>query len=900
MDLSLLSRVKNTPAHSERVAPRSPPPSKETSPQNSSQRFNAARRQLKDIPRGNGLNHLAEISQHQQGGVQEQEPQVRTDGVLRRLGNPLKKLQNNFSIQPQHLQMETVANTLKQQGTGATDELDHHKTAPVSDVQHPDPKELVSPFEAQQKLGAAPFPDSKIEAIGTAYQKHLKSQFEAAVEREPTGKLSQYYQLSLLLNAYQNGKMTGDEDALRVMRLNAGKMKSRLKKLSQDKGLQLLFQQMQAQAVKKVLGNSGQRDAARLANHILSDGFQNKLKAMPSQERKKVMGKEMLKLRTLNPRLAQQMLQRLALQQLEHQLESKLNTPGPDQVKAQRALNKSFAQEVNAFVVQNYGSSSKMNKIYDMFGEAFKASAQGKMGAISHPEVFNALIDKAAEHPSFKALGPELQGDIRKAKSILKSSQLRTGILSKAALFVGMQNFAQAKTLEAKLSGSSTTLEGLSGLKATGELLELFPDSSKVLRAAPKFLEVLGPLGDSIGIAADVLGAVREQRNEDPIGRNLKITSAVAGGTGLGAGLYMMVAASSGPAAPILVGGAAAVGVGTAVAESLFAESDQTGAVRRALRDTGIADLSERNTQGLDRAEDTFHFDPVQTRVEYRKLTTSAARLDFLHARLDRKALFVSDADALDFVKLIQDMPPSDRHALFAAGADSGLNTRVVARQIGDSPQALARFQKILEQLPDSQIKSAQMRDYLLGLSDGQSEQLNKILSGSTGEALAGQLQYQDLVQFIQDPSSSVRDTYRLLNHSDWSAFNRLATQDMEAVGDLIRKAKPEEGLQLGRLAAWAFKTGADPATRGPMLSALQVFLDSAGFAQGAQASVAFIEELQVVHEAELDGVQVLQQIAEDRTTLLRFLELNLESNADKGYVDSQALDYFRSALEDQ
>jgi hypothetical protein len=97
---------------------------------------------------------------------------------------------------------------------------------------------------------------------------------------------------------------------------------------------------------------------------------------------------------------------------------------------------------------------------------------------------------------------------------------------------------------------------------------------------AVKVLEVLGPIGDTLGAGLDAYGSYQDFSSGDTVGGYAKATGAGAGAVGAVAGVAIL-AGATGPGAPIVLAGATVVGLVAWGIDAGWGESEEETFLRQ-------------------------------------------------------------------------------------------------------------------------------------------------------------------------------------------------------------------------------------------------------------------------------------------------------------------------------
>ena len=718
--------------------------------------------------------------------------------------------------------------------------------------------------------------DSAVKKAGDAYQKKVYDTLKTAAKENPKSKLGQYYQLTKILNEYGHykktgtGPLAGDEDALRLVRNNEGTMRAKLKKLANDPEVQKTFETIRKDTLKAHIKDP-QKSAEQLSAYLTGDTFASKLngKDVTPKQRKAMLSKEILKLSMIDPKLAQKTVNTLIQRQMEVQYEKNLNTPGPEQIKAKRALKKSLMGTVAAVASDHYGNASKVNKSVEVLQDILADKAHKNPRLLMTKEGWKQTLADLPNSAKFKALPAELQKEALVMADKMNNVQVRQAVFSKAALIGGIYGLSQAKNKEQVASSLSMTVDGVANLSKVA-LLAKMPVNSKLVTGLTK-AGMLGPVGDALGVAADIAGAFRESDNEDSLGLKLKVASAVAGTAGMIGGVALM-AGASGPAAPLVVGGAAVIGLGIAGAEYLFAESDKAGDVRKALRSTGISDTSDKDVEVIKKSEHFYGDDYEEMTKNFNKMSPKA-QANAIHYLLDDKEVTTSKKRVRAVVDMIKQA--KDKKALF-----KHLNQQTMGFMTSSHPEIARDYAGVLvdtwpqnvspEKAKSNPEQSKAIRGFLEGFNEsGNTEELKKTFKGNAGEIVMSRLNYNDFKAVVSHKSTPAKNVYTLLNNSTWRQFNALTKKEgLPFFKQLLPRFKGEDHKLVGRMGAWGFYEGASKDSAKVMTRLLESHIDNDRVTTKdsyGRAAEGFVDEMKnVVKDNEEDPRDVFARIPDD------------------------------------
>lgn len=710
--------------------------------------------------------------------------------------------------------------------------------------------------------------DAQVRAATDSYQKKLKDKLAKAAPQSPTG---QYFRLAKLLNDYAVYKQTGkgpladDPDALRVVESNLHFIKQELGRLAQHPEVKGQFQAARQEALKETFGTNYKQTARHYANHLLSQEFSDEMRAKSPEQRKEAILAAVLKLQALDPDLVQPTLEKMAVQELEIQFEAKVQAKGPEGDKARAALEQTIDKAVGDYVKDNYPHLAKGSKVGEMMIEMLKDKVRKNPALMLSKAGFaEAMADIGSALKRSPAVPKELWGEIDAATKGMTKANLHGTVMSTAALFTGIYGLYKADKAEDVIGSLSSIAEGGSGLSKVARLLGI-ADASTLMKSA-RLAEALGPLGDALGIASDIMGAYRESKNEDPVGMYLKVASVGVGTASFLAGVAML-AGASGPAAPAVAVAGAIAGLGLAAADTLFAESDTTGEIRQTLREVGLSAKQDVVNAKLDESLGYIWDDHTRMKAHFDQLKTPEEKVRFINGLLDRKEMWVTGRRSEAVLKLLDGLSDSQVREL----AQNGLNTQMLGRTIGFNPEVSAKLMARLEKAwPPGDIYMAQQaQNFLSGLIEGGhhdsfSAVMNHRSPGDTtplGDKVVKRLsidQIQELLGDLTKAKAAVdprgikntphgKNAYQLLFHTSSKQFNAL--MEKPEGGTLLRQVRnllvnTKDVHLVGKMAAWAYLESTSPTARRQLENMLEGALGWSFPRQYGSVSEAFVKDL--------------------------------------------------------
>ncbi len=554
--------------------------------------------------------------------------------------------------------------------------------------------------------------DAQAEKMGAHYRKKLNDRMQAA---PPQSKVGQYYRTTQLLQEYAYYKQTGkgpladDPQARELVEANLKFLEQKARDLAESPEVKKLFADVRQESVQATFGAQAPTVAKHYANYLLSDEFAAELKKMPPEERKAALAKASLKLAALDPKMAKETIHQLAKQQLQEQLVENLNKKGPEGDQARAALEATLREKLQGAFGNGQDAADKVNKLVEQLMDAFEKNPK----LLLSPEGMNEALQSAAKSfQNMKDLPARLQAEMQAATKGLTRGNVLGSVLSVAALVNGVMILGGGpRSVEEVLKASGNITSGIAGLGAVGKALSLADDSKALAKLAK--LGALGPLGDALGVAADIAGFMQEGANEDEVGRYLKAVSAATGIAATLAGTAVLLGCSS-PLAPIVLAGAAAAGLAISAADYLYAESEKTGEVRQLLRDTGLSAKQDVIKAKFEEAAG-FTDDYALMQKQFQGLKSTESRARYINQILDNKDVWINPSRKQAAYKMLQSLSGQELEALIQQG---GLHMGMVGRKLGDHYPIV---QGIMEKLDGIKTPAAQKAraEFLNGVAKG-------------------------------------------------------------------------------------------------------------------------------------------------------------------------------------
>lgn len=408
------------------------------------------------------------------------------------------------------------------------------------------------------------------ESLSQADQLYLKK-IEALLQKAPEGsKLEELKKLYIALSMSQNP----DIDADLRKRIDIPKVEAKIQALSENPEIQAAFAKVREEAIREVFGPDA---AQKLATHLRSPEFTEFLSLLSEEEQAQLLAVEIGKLAQLDPKKALEVRQELIGKQLEQK---------SGQILSGMTLQerKSAFETVMSKINDPNTALDKSAKVADALAQALDKLSPEEMAKLNDPAKLYVYLSN-----KLSGMGEDGQAAANLLKSLQKSGGFGAFMALTASVAATGKLPAAWENMDAKsIADFSSSVMGVAGNgKNVATLFNLTEDtlqSAKALKAlsALKFMEVLGPIGDVVGMGVDAYGAYQDYTNGDYVGASAKGVGALAGGAGAAAGGYiLLMGAAAGPGAPIVLVGAAIVGGLAWAADAIWGESEEETFLRQ-------------------------------------------------------------------------------------------------------------------------------------------------------------------------------------------------------------------------------------------------------------------------------------------------------------------------------
>jgi len=458
---------------------------------------------------------------------------------------------------------EQAALLLIQGGRNSLDDATLQELSKVAAASnHPRLREAVSGL-----LRNPPLNEDNLAALGEAFQRR----FAQRIRNARPGSV--FAELGRLFLAAQ---MAQDPESGYAHRIDRDRVNARIAELQATPEFRRAVEDDRRQAIRETMPHlidssqpGGVRDpGAAQADYLLSADFEARLRLATPEERERIVQSELGRLAGIDPEKAQRVQQALALRTAseaakERPLEFLVSLPAPERAKVlEQLLTLSGMTEKAAEV------ASRLSQALEALDEA---ALQGGSGSTTLVRLLEGLRGTPGVPDS--ALQRAVQGIQQLDRRGAFGSTV--GALSLASIF--MRGVPQDAESAARTGAEIMDVAG--NFNSYAKLLGASDDMLRAggrLAGISRVARILGPVGTVASSVLDGIGAYRDLRDGDYVGGIAKGVSAGAGVAGLAALAFM-----SGPAMPVVVGVALVVGIGAALVDWIFGESEEETMLRQ-------------------------------------------------------------------------------------------------------------------------------------------------------------------------------------------------------------------------------------------------------------------------------------------------------------------------------
>jgi hypothetical protein len=440
----------------------------------------------------------------------------------------------------------------------------------------------------------------EMESLLDNYNDNVKSKLTGAKD----GSLLDRFETSLRLMSMLNSpRLKEDPEAYDILQMRRAEVESEYKTLMQEPEVKAAFETAQKDALKEVFGDDLRFRSYQQAAYLLSNSFQEELKATPPAGIQDKIQKELSALSLLNPRLAKNIADDLIEKTLRSQALRMIQSNSEEGEQARESLGEALgvylkAQQSAAGIGLQANNLTRLSSLSDdrikELTQAVAALADGTEAA-DYNELAHSLMKKVDQLPA------DIQEDATRFLGHMQTQNV-LGTVLLAGSIVGLTQREMPQDPKAWISLTTASVGTasmshfalrLAGLDDAADLV------SKVHYKMPVGalkVPVLSSVLTGVNITMDSMALYDEFHNEDIAG----ITSRAMG---VGAGVASIAAATvlSGPAAPITLIGATVVGLAAWGVDAAWGESDLSGQIRQDLRNLGVSSKEETTAAQYNR-----------------------------------------------------------------------------------------------------------------------------------------------------------------------------------------------------------------------------------------------------------------------------------------------------------
>jgi hypothetical protein len=438
--------------------------------------------------------------------------------------------------------------------------------------------------------------NKQLGALDQAYVARVQAKLKDAPEGS---KLEQLKKLYVALEMSKSDQVDPDLRA----RIDTAEIERQITALGQDPEVQKAFDEARQEAIKDVFGDKD--PSTEVAELLLSDGFAEYLSLLPEEEQSQVLTTEITKLMALNPAKAKEVQATLVARQLQSRSGDILKGLSLEERKA-------AFEQVFGLINPGNAAADKGSKAADAMSQAIGALSPAEMQKMREYMTLIGRNDPKASEKLYLLLAGKLEGmgpkgvgalghlnDLRGSGKLGAFMTIVAGVATtgkvpdalKKGDFKSITDLTSSALSVAGGTPGVLKMFGVSvdkGLKVAEAMFEAgdmaggLAKASRMATAAKvlKVMEVLGPIGDTLGAGLDAYGSYQDFQNGDTVGGYAKATGAGAGAVGAIAGVAIL-AGATGPGAPLVLAGATVVGLVAWGIDAAWGESEEETFLRQ-------------------------------------------------------------------------------------------------------------------------------------------------------------------------------------------------------------------------------------------------------------------------------------------------------------------------------
>lgn len=399
------------------------------------------------------------------------------------------------------------------------------------------------------QLPRSPIGKEHLEDVARTYGRDVGKAIENAREGTPMHKLGEL----LKARSMADDKEWGEH-------VDVTKVDKKIADLTGKEPLKGKLENIRRGAIDKAVPKSvGEKQAAYLG----SDGFQQRLKLLSPADQKKAVQQELTKLHGVAPDKVPDAAASLRGKLIEENTARSFHEIGSRDDQA-NAVSSAISNSVKGVS----GTNQIAGHITDAMRKLPANTPRSLVGrkVVEGLEQMQRAARRAGDTEELSRLGKTLN-QVRKWNDSGKLPAILTG-----ASLIGLATKGLPKNGVEATAMASTLMSAAGSAHDIGKLFKL--DDATKLGKVMKGMKWLGPAGDIAGAVVDGIGSVQDFQANDYVGGTAKAVGAASGLVGAGAGIAIL-AGATGPGAPLVLAGAAAVGLIAWGVDSWFGKSKE-------------------------------------------------------------------------------------------------------------------------------------------------------------------------------------------------------------------------------------------------------------------------------------------------------------------------------------
>lgn len=546
----------------------------------------------------------------------------------------------------------------------------------------------------------------EMETLLDTYNNNVKEKLAAAQD----GSLLDRFETSLrLMSMLNNPRLKEDPQAYDILQMRRAQVEAEYKALTQEPEVKAAFDSAQQDALKDVFGDNIRMRSHQQAAYLLSDSFQKELQETAPEAIQEKIQKELSALSLLNPRLAKNIADDLIEKTLRSQALRMIQSNSEAGDAARASLGEALgvylkAQQSTASIGLQANNLTRLASLpEDRIKEITQAVASLADGteAADYNELAHNLMKKVDQLPA------DIQEDASRFLTHMQTQNvLGTVLLAGSIIGLTQREMPQDPKAWVSLTTASIGTASMShfALRLAGldDAANLVSKMHYKMPVGALKVPVLSSVLTGVNITMDSMAFYDELHNEDLAGMTSRAL-------GVGSGIASIAAATvlSGPAAPITLIGATAVGLAAWGIDAVWGESDLSGAVRQDLRKLGVSGQEESTARQYTHVTQMVNgtgwpgmgeipFERPASREELQKHLQGAnvsERVAVINQLMDQHTDGYEEKQLLDTVMAVSD---KDFVALM-----NQINTGRLIEELEqgeDRAQVLDRFQRLSDQ----------------------------------------------------------------------------------------------------------------------------------------------------------------------------------------------------------